>query len=308
MFGFIKKIAILGLISLGLLNNSPVLGADHSITKNNFNFNFAGQSGQISITDNKLGNAASIKWKKIEEYTPQGQKVNYINNFASQNFVWTTPQSVVYGNNNVTSVSINSILNAKYNSTQNIGFNITTYIYSNDTIIIYGNTSINVPKNSIKFTISIGGWPFKNSSNVLQFGAEIRQTNKEGRNKTQNDIKKYKIDKYNRDINDDNKRNHTDRTLIMDDTSFYDMPSFALIDGISTPITVDTYKDDDDDTIGIRWIFPAFSKMVYDPVMGSGTPLYINGLSTIGSNSASNVIISNYLGFMLMAIVSIFIF
>jgi hypothetical protein len=306
MFYIIKKIAkytFFALSSIALLINQPcVVNADKSISINNINFEFKGQSGQIGLHNSITGKETSIKWKKIEEYNTQNQKVNFVNNFASQVFNWNTPKSIIYNNKNCTLIKLNSILNTKYNLSNPVFFNISTFIFTDGIQLPYGNTTITVPKNTIKFELNMEGWPFSNSNNTLQFGAEIKQENKDGKNKSLRDLKKFKINKFNRKVNDDDKHTFNDRTLIMDDSSFYDMPSFAIINGIQTPIITSPYNDTDDNKIGIMWTFPSFKTLIYDPVVGTGTPDYI-----YSSSSNSNTIESNYIVYILIMI-SIFFF
>jgi hypothetical protein len=262
------------LIRLALVLIAGIVCADQNINRDSTRFDYHGQSGQIAIRDSTHGKEASIKWSKIEEITPQGQRVNWVNNFASQSFVWKQPCNVVINSQNATLVEFNSVLNARYNSSQNIYFNISTLLFQTQSIVPYGNTTITVPKDSIKFTLSMIGWPFRSVNNMLRFGAELKQETHSGKNKTLSDLKKYKINKYNRESNDD-KIGYSDRTLIMDGSGFYDMPSFAIIDGVQVSVNVSTYTESDDNKVGIAWVFPKFTSLLYDPVIGTGTPDYL---------------------------------
>ena len=161
----------------------PIYSIDRSLTKGDNTFDFRGQSGQIAISDSKKG-SVSIKWKKIEEYSPSQTKVNYVNNFASQTFSWSNPVAMIVNGQNCSSVTLQSFLHARYNSSVTIPFNITTYLFETDATVFYGNITLTVPKNSIKFTINMNNWPFASPNNTLRFGATIEVKNKIGQNRT----------------------------------------------------------------------------------------------------------------------------
>jgi hypothetical protein len=262
---FFRNICKFALFSISLIFTTPSLASDHFITKGDVTFHFKGQSGQIGIFD-KHQREASIKWKKIEEFDSYNNKVDFVNNFASQTFNWGLPIETIINGNNCTLVKFSSILNTKNDKLHNVYFNITTQIFSEDTFIQYGNTTITVPKNVVKFDLSITNWPFKNVNNTLHFGAEMRQSKLK-------EIKEFKVNKLNKVRSKDS---NDDRVVIVDKDSFYDMPSIALINGIETDIGVDLYNDTDDGKIGIRWMFPYFNNLIYDPVVGTGSPSYID--------------------------------
>ena len=287
------KLVRFALTALSFLLISPVQTfADRRVSRDNTDFDFKGQSGQIAIR-NAYGKEASIKWKKIEEFDSQNKKVNFVNNFASQTYTWSAPVQTQFNGQNCTLINLNAILTPYYQvQGQNVYLNISTYIFNSTVQVPYGNTTLTVPKDTVKFTISMSNWPFKNTTNTLRFGSEIKSEDNDGRKKKMNEFRKFKV-RRDQEVDDDGKRAYNDRTLIVDNTGFYDMPSFALINGVQTPVTVALWNDtDDNDKVGIVWTFPYFNNLVYDPVIGTGSPSYIaTSSSTTRSVVQSSIIV-----------------
>jgi len=242
---------------------SPLAQADSNVTTATGQvIQFLGQSGQIKLTPANSTDFIQIRWNKIEEVTPQGVVVQSVNNFASQVFTWSQPESVVVNGYNATSVVLASQLSVGLGSqvTSTTIFNISTYIFNMEAMVRNGNQTLSVPENSVKFTVHIDSWPFLNYSNVLTFGAALLHAGGESSS-----------------VGGITFKNSQENSIDFGPGTM-DMANTAVVDGYNENVTMRTYSVDPV-TSGVQWTFPAFNvSLDYDPTLTlTGTSSSSNG-------------------------------
>jgi len=279
-------------------DDNDVVSSSFDRTKGKYNerhkdgstFELENDAGTIGLQRAGSPNMINLKWHKIEEITPSNQVVNSVEDFDKVQHLWKTPKNATINNNNCTSIGFSTLVKSKHSPTFFANFTVTTMIFktTNDVNVTYANTTIVVPKSSIKFTIDISGWKFQSSNNRLRIGAKINSN-------------RYKRNEF-------KFRNNRTRVVFVTDNGFFDMPSFAVIDGKQiTDVNVTTYTTDDQKN-AIWLVFPFFNgSLHYDPVISNDPSIY-DGTSTLVNNAhsaSSNVFV---MSIVLLLIVHAFIY
>lgn len=252
------------------------------------------------------GREIGFKLYKMIERNPNGQKVNRVNEFEDDKarFTWLKPYNAITSNGyNATIAKFVAIVperptSGSSNPIAYVNVNVTTYVYAKDVTVQFGSKTISVPKNTIKFTVDIANWKFANPANTLTFGVKIKIQRKDGQ-----ECKEIKI--KSKDDSKDDDHNKEKRIFFSDSGhGAIDFPSFAIIDGVETPINATLRSPDsgDDKINGIYWSFPSFQKtLLYDPVLDPYTQT--GSASFVSASTVSFVIMS-----IIVAILSILAF
>eukprot|EP00128_Syssomonas_multiformis_P012750 Colp12_sorted_trinity150504_noHs@4205 len=233
-----------------------------SVTVNDITVDYVGASGQMKIygAANTSGNFFMLRMDKIEEFDAAGNSVNdnKITSFASQVFNWVGPSFSSFNGVNTTTVSFNATLSVGVGSSKvDVPFALNTSIFESSVTVMNGNQSIIVPRSSLKFTVSMSAWPFKNVNNTLHFSMLIDTKGPGPKSPAVADISVGS-----------KKTNDGKRAVFAG--GYIDSPVNAVVNGLDRNITVDV------DSTGIHFVFPSFTSLVYDPVVGTG----INGALT----------------------------
>jgi len=258
-------------VILCALNNLQASAQDIVTTSNGkLSVQYVGRSGQIKLfpegsdSENGTNNFMKIKWYKIEEVRPDGRKVKAVNNFASQDFQWGRPTEAMLGENKAMKVDLIASLGVQG---VNVGFNVSTWLISEDTEVQNGNQTIAVEANSLKFTVSISGWPFADTANSLRFGAQINSAgNRLAEAEREEDGGKIRSQKFG--------------------AGQIRMATEAVVDGRNENITIDNTMSGSDLNMMLKvdWLFPYFQNtLVYDP------SLSLNTLETDSSASGTGL-------------------
>jgi len=229
---------------VGILASTVVV-----LTTATFHVQHIGKSGKVVLQPYGAedGRYVEMSLEGIEELTPQRTPIGWKTpNIASQSFAWSEPKTIFIGHQSATEVQLSSSMNVGGNSGRNgqIAFNLTTLIAETDIVVPYGNETVMVPRASLKWTINLGPWPWKNnhSDNLLAFSVSMR-SHSYGQATVANDVVK------------------------LPDGVFMNLETTAIIDGSKESVGYEARETSGRNIV--TFTFPHYGKSVeYDPVMG----------------------------------------
>jgi hypothetical protein len=256
---------ILTLVGIGISFIATVVNADRT--------EHIGKSGKISIfpSDNSE-RFITMSLDKLEEVKPNFQSIGWNTPaLSSQTFSWSQSNNYNLNGINVTEVSLTSIQKVGGNSNHapTVDLLLNTKIFSQDIYVYSGNQTVNVPKNTLKWTINLEHWPWKNQNNLLKFGINLKF--KEENNQ--------EIIKNNNDLS---------TKLIFPQNCQFDLINFGISDGNVVPITYNIFWKGG--LFYIEFYFPYFyNTFEYDPILSFGN--YNQESSTYNFNRLSIILL-----------------
>lgn len=205
-----------------------------------------GRSGGIKLASPSGAGFIQLSWRKIVEVNAQGHPVqnHILDNLANQNFVLSAPTWAMLGGVNATKVTLSATLNV---ASAHPTLAVDIYTFPSTTTVNNAGQQLTVPVDGVKFDILMSNWPFANATNTLKVG--LRLASKGGRHSEEAEIEHKNI--------------HERRVAY--GLGQLDLPTKATIDGNPTDITY-TLEAEDGKT-NIMLSFPAFTNLVYDPIM-----------------------------------------
>ncbi|GAB9477144.1 hypothetical protein Gpo141_00014206 [Globisporangium polare] len=240
--------------------NSSTLAVDAPFKKIKTTANFSAIAAKMGICpggDCITGQAINLALSRLEEIDSTSRVVVKADGFNQSNGLWT--EFMQTSINNVSMQSTMYATTLKVNGTlTTIAFALTTSIFATNTTVKNGNQSLSVPAGGLKFTLSVAGWNFKNTTNKLRFAIAVKAKGR-GVNATApaNPVIK--------------KKNGTEASVDRIDFGegmFMDAPSNAVLDGVDTNISASLMTSGT--LTEYIWVFPSFKKSLhYDPVIGS---------------------------------------
>jgi hypothetical protein len=231
-----------------------------------------------------------ITMEKMVELDDAGKPTQQrVKNFKTMDFVWSAPVTTLNEEGvNVTTSEFEAILPVEKADT-NITYKAKVDFYQGNGTALNGEQVIDVPAGALKFGVWIESWPFLSDNNTLHLGLNVKTRNKKGESKPKADLKRGRG------------RDKKIERLDLGDSLFLDSPILAEVDGemknISTTITAN------EGFVLIEYEFPKFSKMYYDPVLGSdesedditSNEGSSSGSKTTSSGSAAKSAASSYI-------------
>jgi hypothetical protein len=269
------------LIALG-----PISGiSDRSITVGDTTVEFVGKSGQFKLYESSKGNDdfIKIKMEKLEEIDSSGKRVKSVPAFASMDFVWSEPELVDMDSSDDNVVNATMVMfSVSFNvESSNVDFSMKTWLFEQAGTVMNGNETIEVAQNALKFTVSIKNWPFEESSHRLKFGVDIKSDDDD-----EDDVERETV----------NDRGSAEQVKFSLGDFYLSAPTSAIVDGSLTNITseieVSSSKTE------LDWIFPSFTELEYDPVIGAD-------YDSDNKSSASSTMSSKWLIMTIMMILCI---
>jgi len=206
---------------------------------------FVGQSGQIKLFPSAESKKfIKIKWSKLSEVDASGATVQSASSLASKTFEWVGPESVTVQGHAATKVTLQSVLQINGAPSARPHFNVSAYLFTTSVTLSDGDSTVEVPRNSLKFSIGVDGWPFESASNFLTLSAQVETPkNKDGAK-----------DKA------DSTKSHTRFDF---DDSHIVLQNTAIADGVQVNINSTVEGKN------VEWKFPAFTERLdYDPTLG----------------------------------------
>ena len=133
-------------------------------------------------------------------------------------------------------------------------FSFTTFYFASNATVPYGDTVLDIPSNSLKFTVSVKEWPFRDMENSLSFGVDVSFNSRNRRNRVSNRVEGAGI-----------RRRRRSRAELGDVDVV--SPLFAIADGLEVEIASDL-RQRENGIVLLTWTFPSFEgDIVYDPVV-----------------------------------------
>jgi len=239
---------------------------------------FVGSSGKIKLFPSNDSNSfIMVSQSKLTEMTPSGNKVSANSvNFVSEHLSWSAVTKTTNGSTTYYSTTYGGSSQSFSLGSATVTFSLTANLYQTSAVVPYGNSSVNVVSNSLKFSVSITGWPFNSNNNYLSYDITVEDKggDQDGSLETV----------------DNGQRVHLDGGYI-------EVPTTAIIDGVTKNINV-TYTTVGQSTINFE--FPHFSQsLYYDPT------IVMDGMSGSNSNAAISVVPSILL-LQLLAVLVVF--
>jgi hypothetical protein len=229
-------------------------------TTSGYELSLVGASGKLRLTDPSVSRWIQFAWQKLEEVDPDGIVVQRVNNFASLDIEWTTPQvEVVNGFHGISSTIEGEIsIGNQGQAAPTAMFSLSVFTFDEQATIVTGDTSVIVPSGSVKFNIECVGWPFESMNNRLQFGVALSSHRVGGTNSQQNETS---VD----GIFDSSFLTARAKVVRYGNGAIVN-PPLAIIDGVEKNITTTVAQNI------LTWSFPAFAEtLLYDPVIGLET-------------------------------------
>jgi len=180
---------------------------------------------------------------------------------------WSLPMSGEYLGMNCSIRQLNGSFTFVANASMQVPVNVTAYIFYNDyTMAVARGGNVTASFQSVKFTYSIGVWPFAKDSQGLAVLGVVKSTGMGNKASDQN-------------------------TIIAGDASIT-IPTAAVADSVDVNVSVNAafwgFDANDQSAIVVEYDFPVYtSTMVYDPVLGMTTNDTTNGSSSAPSTAAS---------------------
>ncbi|ETV96765.1 hypothetical protein H310_10073 [Aphanomyces invadans] len=207
---------------------------------------------------------AKLNLARLYEVDATGQDAsNKAENFNKADGVWSAPVSSSRDGVNTTTYTYSTVVAVgKPKDAKTAQFNMTAVVYDTNGTAWNGNQTVNVAAGAIKFSISLGPWPFLADTNKLRFGVRVETKSK---NET---TPKSKGEKH--EGKRDPKNGKIDR-MDLGDTMYLDSPAQAVVDGANVEIWSNV--DASPDGAIVQWEFPHYTNtLYYDPVLGSTDP------------------------------------
>jgi len=231
---------------------------DQTVYTGEVQVDLVGQSGQIKLTTTHK-NWIKLSWDKIQEINATtGGVVQFVNNFASQQFSVSNPMTAACDSSTTGTKFVFMATVTPTKKGTPVNMNVTVWLNLTDTATGAPATSCNgnpVGANQVKFDISVSSWPFVDPSDKLSFGAVL-------------DYKGGKsVDPSN-------------ATHVQAGPGSVTSSQTASYDGTNGPVTVTTYSSTG--KTGIQWQFNSFTNsLVYDPSVQAGAPGLIPSLGLL---------------------------
>lgn len=240
--------------------------SDISLSEGNVKLKVLGKSGNFRIDNGDKFILFTLN--RLQEVDSNGKRVQFVNPHVFKtalNWGPVTPNVMIPGSTvAATMVELNAsfTLGKPQNgkkaddtiSTSNIiTFGLQVYIATATGSYTFAESTFPVNKDDVKYTISIGNWPFVDPTNLLQFGLAM-QTNTTT-STGENSVKTLA---------------DTNSASVAIGNAIIETPLVAIIDDVVTNnVLTSTYGSGS----GIQFSFPSFSKsLVYDPTVNtSGT-------------------------------------
>lgn len=205
-------------------------------------------------------NVIQLKLFKLVERTSGGSVVQKSENFANSDYEWTAPQvETVNGTERIRVEMKSNVSVGSPNLDQNAEFEFHSFVYKTNGTAINGNQTLDIPKNSLKFSIKVKNWPWKSTDNVLTFGVALLSKTKRGGPGRKSPLRKKgrgrkgKVSRFE-----------------LGDGSFLDSPEQCECDGKAVELKETLTEDIGNKGVMMSWTFPHFENAVYyDPVLGS---------------------------------------
>ena len=152
-------------------------------------------------------------------------------------------------------------------------FSITTLYFPSAATIAYGNSTIEVPSNSLKFTVEIGNWPFLDTANSLQFGVTVDFKSQDG----------------DEEVSEATSTARNEQTVTSGDLQITS-PLMAILDDTETTIDANLAESNNGKSFEMTWKFPHFEQtLVYDPVTSDNNPESSGVSSRLCVNHSNNL-------------------
>ncbi|EGZ12660.1 hypothetical protein PHYSODRAFT_248889 [Phytophthora sojae] len=225
--------------------------------------------------DCTAGKFMKLAVASLTELTAAGDEVGHIDKFKPKNSDWTdvvekdVNGATVYSTTFVTTLEENGAL-----------FNLTADIYPVTTAVSYGSQNLTVPAGSLKFTVDIANWPFDDDANTLTLAVTLDAKGPKGGKLGKPKKKAKGSDSGSSDASDVER-------VDMGDSMFMDTPTYAMVDGVETPLVNSSVVDTAGDT-EFQWVFTSFKETLhYDPVLGDSSTGNTTTTSTSSSSSGA---------------------
>ena len=215
---------------------------------------------QFCFDEDECKHVIMLKLFKLVEHTADGDVAQKAENFNKADFNWSEPLTE-------TSDDGTERIKVQLNSNITVGkpadpikaqFTMDTFIYVDAGFSMNGNQTLDIPKNALKFSISIKNWPWKNASNYLTFGLAMKVRTKGGKDGAKNPERK-------RGRGRDGKVSRFE----LGGGAFMDSPELCEIDGETQEVMSTLTSDIGNDGVLLAWSFPHFeTSLFYDPVIG----------------------------------------
>ena len=264
------------------LDDTSVPDSTVVVADANFRVQVLGQSGKIRILkdDNSY---FQLALDKLEERSSDNtQLIQSTKPFAAQQFHWTGPTTTTLSGVAATLLQLSAKLTLQGAAQQaSVPFVLSVYIFQADGSISWAGQSWDVTRGQLKFTLDIQDWPFKSTSNKLQFGLNM---DSRGGQHTSNPATLTLRD-GDADSGLANYANitHNSKVSLIGPAAFV-MPKLVQINTTSdvtimqtsTDMAIDMYASSNINgkslgTTGkdsVQWTFPYFSKhLIYDPTI-----------------------------------------
>jgi hypothetical protein len=221
-------------------------------------FTKQGQSGKLTFcpTGDCVDKAIGFQVDYIRELA-NGKKVSqhFKEQMASSTWSASSTSDVSLGSPNVTAskYSFNVAISVgSPQSAQTANLIVDTFYFTVPTTVMSGNTSITIPRDALKFDVTVSGWNFASPQNKLSVGILLTTAGASNPNAAL--------------------ANTTNGAAINYENFYFDTPNTAVYDGSDGPVTITSYASGSKGT-GISFLFKSFtSQVIYDPVIGgSGT-------------------------------------
>jgi len=222
-----------------------------------YSFDVIGASGQISLTPNNSHSFLKLKWDQLEEVDSTGASLTpprTFTKFDHEEWLINGPVQVQYQGYNATQVTLTKTftLDPSAGVTE---LKVVCYAFETTVTFDVANSTITVPKDNIKFNIEMRNWPFLSSDNQLTFGVDVLVPGSaSGRKDTTSGSSKAS-----------NSSKNVDRWVF--GVGSIEVATSAVINSVQIKaVKTDLYERGSH--TGLKWTFPNFQTIVYDPTIG----------------------------------------
>jgi len=181
---------------------------------------------------------------------------------------WSVATAGMYNGMNCTIREIDAAFTFVANASVKVPINVTAYIFNNDYTLTFKGVNITASFQSVKFTYSIGAWPFQSESKGLTMLALVKTTGMGTKSGADN------------------------APIVAGEVSLI-IPTAAMADSANVNVSVNVqyvaFSGSDRAAMLIEWDFPVYmNSLVYDPVMGMADTTSDNATSSAPPASDSS--------------------
>jgi hypothetical protein len=265
-----------------------------------------GRSGRARIFSPDGRNYVELGLKSVVEVASDG--VTKLNrgtpDFENFDFQWTGPRHEILGGKNASRYDLKATLAVAGGGASSgyVNLSLATHVWREQVTVPYGNTSITVPQYSLKWTVEMGAWPWKQASSQLQLRVTAHAKMRG------DDNLRDQPPQLNTNSNHNNNNNNAaapppppngvplrKRDCDVGRNAVMELPMVAILDGVMTNITA-SYEGRN-----VVFTFPHYqTSLLYDPVL-QATDASDGNTSGAMDKSASSMFVISVLA-MLVAI------